>query len=147
MATLDDVRRLGAAEQGLAVISTTRADGTVQSSLINGGVMRHPRTGAEVVAFVARGGAVKLRNLRARPRATILFRSGWRYACVEGATDLAGPDDPGAGLDADALRLLLREIFISAGGTHDDWDAYDRVMAEERRTAVFIAPERIYGVA
>nr|WP_018639991.1 hypothetical protein [Parafrankia elaeagni] len=48
-------------------------------------------------------------------------------------------------MDADRLRLLLREIFTAAGGTHDDWDAYDRVMAEQRRTAVFVTPSRIYG--
>jgi hypothetical protein len=57
---------------------------------------------------------------------------------------MVGPDDPSPGLDADGLRLLLREIFTAAGGTHDDWDAYDRVMAAERRTAVLITPERLY---
>ena len=39
---------------------------------------------------------------------------------------------------------MLREIFTAAGGTHDDWDAYDRVMREERRTAVLITPDRVY---
>jgi hypothetical protein len=43
------------------------------------------------------------------------------------------------------VRRLLRDIFTAAGGTHDDWDTYDRVMAEERRTAVLIQPERVYG--
>ena len=42
----------------------------------------------------------------------------------------------------EALRLLLRSIFEAASGTHDDWDAYERVMAEERRVAVLIAPQR-----
>jgi SAM-dependent methyltransferase len=42
------------------------------------------------------------------------------------------------------VRLLLRGIFRAAGGTHDDWDAYDRVMADERRTAVLITPRRVY---
>jgi hypothetical protein len=39
---------------------------------------------------------------------------------------------------------LLREVFTAAGGTHDDWDTYDKAMAEERRTAVLIAPVRAY---
>ena len=39
---------------------------------------------------------------------------------------------------------LLREVFRAAGGTHDDWPTYDRVMAEERRAAVLISPERVY---
>ena len=46
---------------------------------------------------------------------------------------------PRAGVDAERLRLLLREIFIAAGGTHDDFDAYDEVMPEERRNAVLPA--------
>jgi hypothetical protein len=64
---------------------------------------------------------------------------------VEGPADLAGPDDGLLGLDAERVRVLLREIFTAAGGTHDDWDTYDRVMAEERRTAVLVAPERVYS--
>ena len=35
--------------------------------------------------------------------------------------------------------------LVAAGGTHDDWDAYDRTMREERRTAVLIAPTRVYS--
>jgi hypothetical protein len=34
-------------------------------------------------------------------------------------------------------------VFTAAGGTHDDWDEYDWVMAEERRTAVLVEPARI----
>jgi hypothetical protein len=37
----------------------------------------------------------------------------------------------------------LRAVFQAAGGTHEDWDEYDRVMAAERRAAVLIQPERV----
>ena len=47
------------------------------------------------------------------------------------------------GVDAERLRLLLREIFTAAGGTHDDFGSYDRVMAEERRVGVLVSPARI----
>ena len=40
---------------------------------------------------------------------------------------------------------LLRDVFTAAGGTHDDWDAYDRTMRDERRTAVLITPTRVYS--
>jgi hypothetical protein len=63
---------------------------------------------------------------------------------VEGHAEILGPDDPHPGVDAQALRILLRDIFRSAGGTHDDWDTYDRVMAEERRAAVLVSPRRTY---
>ena len=60
---------------------------------------------------------------------------------------LAGPDDPLPGVDAERLRRLLREIFTAAGGTHDDWPIYDQVMATERRVAVLVSPERIRPVS
>ena len=97
------------------------------------------------LAFVTYG-RVKLANLRARPQLAVTFRNGWQWATVEGDAELAGPDDPQPWLtDADQLRLLLREVFTAAGGTHDDWDEYDRVMAEQRRTVVLVAPTRVYS--
>ena len=144
---LDEVRRLAAASQGLAVVSVTRGDGSVHSSVVNAGVLSHPTTGEEVAAIVVRADALKLRLLRRRPRATVVFRAGWDWAAVEGPVDLAGPDDPFPGLDADAVRRLLRDVFAAAGGSHDDWATYDRVMAEERRAAVLVRPDRFYGRA
>ena len=109
-------------------------------------MLDHPVTDEPIVGLVAQGGSAKLRHLRARPHATVTFRAGWEWVTVEGTAELAGPDDPLEGVDAERLRLLLREIFTSAGGTHDDFDEYDRVMAAERRTAVLITPARVYGV-
>ena len=140
---LDLVRRLAAAEQGLAIVSTTRPDGSVQSSLVNAGVFEHPLTKEPTVAFVARGAAYKLRLFVTAGRANAVFRSGWEWVSVEGPVDMIGPDHPRPDFPTDALPQLLREIFTAAGGTHDNWSEYDRVMAEERRTAVFITPARI----
>jgi PPOX class probable F420-dependent enzyme len=143
--SLDDVARFVGLDHGLAIVSTTRRDGTIQSSVVNAGVLDHPERGERVVAFVSAGSARRLEHLRARPRATVVFRAGWQWAAVEGSVDLAGPDDPMEGIDAENLRMLLRAVFVAAGGSHDDWDEYDRVMARERRVAVFVRPTRIYG--
>jgi PPOX class probable F420-dependent enzyme len=132
-------------DHGLVVVSTSRADGTIQSSVVNAGVLDHPIAGQPVVGLVAAGSSRRLVHLRERPRATVVIRAGWRWAGVEGPVDLAGPDDVLGDIAGDRLRLLLREIFTAAGGTHDDWDTYDRVMAEERRVAVLVSPERVYG--
>lgn len=131
-------------DHGLCVVSTLRRDGGVHSSVVNAGVLDHRVSGERVVGLVAVGGSRKLRNLRADPRVTIVVRADWRWAAVEGVADLIGPDDPHRDVDAEALRVLLRDVFLAAGGTHDDWDTYDRVMAEERRTAVLISPRRTY---
>jgi PPOX class probable F420-dependent enzyme len=140
VATLEDFAALAAKEQGLVVVSTLRADGTIQASLVNAGVLPEPAA----LAFVTYG-RVKLANLRARPQLAVTVRSGWQWATLEGTARLIGPDDPADGVDADRLRLLLREVFTAAGGTHDNWDEYDRVMAEQRRTAVLIDASRIYS--
>jgi PPOX class probable F420-dependent enzyme len=140
------VQTVARGDSYLAIVSTLRADGTIQSSLVNAGVMRHPLTGAEVIAFVTYGRA-KLSNLRARPQVNVAFRSGWQWVAVEGTADIVGPDDPRQGVDGNRLRVLLRDIFTAAGGTHDDWDEYDRVMARERRSAVFVTPTRVYSNA
>ena len=144
MTDLADFTRLIPGDHGLCVVSTLRPDTTIQASVVNAGVLGHPLTGRPVAALVARGGSRKLANLRARPRATVVIRAGWQWVAVEGAVELAGQDDPMPGIDAERLRVLLREIFTAAGGTHDDWDTYDRVMASERRTAVLVTPDRVY---
>ncbi|MFA1551139.1 TIGR03618 family F420-dependent PPOX class oxidoreductase [Actinomadura chokoriensis] len=141
---LDAFAELIPLDHGLCVVSTVQGDGGVQSSVVNAGVLEHPLRDGRVVGLVAMGGSRKLRNLRSDPHATIVARAGWRWAAVEGQAEIIGPDDPYPDVDGEALRLLLREVFRAAGGTHDDWDTYDRVMAEDRRAAVLIAPHRIY---
>ena len=142
MTKLDEAWELSRKDSGLAVVSTLRADSTIQSSLVNTGIIE--RDGEAVLGFVTYG-RVKLANLRHRPQVTVAFRAGWQWGVVEGRAGLTGPDDPRPGVDAEVLRLLLREIFTAAGGTHDDWAEYDRVMREQRRTAVLITPTRVYG--
>lgn len=83
-------------EHGLSVVATLRADGTIQSSVVNAGVLHHPVTGAPVVG-------------------------------------------------AEGLSVLLRDVFIAAGGTHDDWATYDAAMAREGRAAVLLTAERLYS--
>lgn len=145
MADLNLVRRLSSLEHNLAVISVARADGTVQASVVNAGLTDDPVTGASAVGLVARGDSYKLRRLRAHPQATVVFRRGWEWVAVQGPVTLAGPDDPQAAV-AD-VPGLLRDVFTAAGGTHDDWAEYDRIMAAERRAAVFVTAERITGNA
>jgi PPOX class probable F420-dependent enzyme len=145
MTDLDGFAGLVQRDHGLSVVSTVRADGSIQSSVVNAGVLAHPVTGTPVIGFTTRRGTAKLAHLRARPRLSIVVRAGWEWAAAEGPADLAGPDDPMTGMDANALRILLRDVFTAAGGTHDDWARYDAVMAEEGRAAVLLTPQRLYS--
>ena len=145
MADLADFEALVPGEHGLAVMTVIGPDGRMRPSVVNIGVLDHPLTGTRVVGAVIQGGARKLANLRERPRISVVLRVGWRWAAVEGPAQIIGPDDPTEGVGPERLRLLLREIFIAAGGTHDDFEEYDRVMAAERRAAVLITPDRVFG--
>ena len=130
MTTLDDFQRLVPRETGLSTVTTLRADGTIQASVVNAGVYDGH------VAFVARGGTKKVANLKARPRTTVVIRAGWEWVAVEGNAEIRGPE---------GVADLLRDIFKAAGGTHDDWAEFDRVMKDEGRVAVLVSPERVYS--
>ncbi|MDN5860503.1 MAG: pyridoxamine 5'-phosphate oxidase, partial [Pseudonocardia sp.] len=72
---LASVRRLVAADHGLATVSIVRADGTPHASLVNAGLLDHPITGEPVAGYVTYG-KVKLANLRARPATSVVWRVG-----------------------------------------------------------------------
>ncbi len=145
MTDLADFGRLAAADGGLAVVVTTRADGTAQASLVSAGVADNPLTGRPAAAIVVHGAAHKLANMRRRPHTTIVAKSGYQWVTVEGPATIIGLDDPQPGFDEEAIRVLLRTVFTAAGGTHDNWDEYDRVMRADRRAAVFVDPARVYS--
>ena len=142
---IEDVRTFLAEENGLATVSTTQADGRILSSVTNCGVLNHPITGSPRVALVSVSNAARLKHVRRGSQVTIAIRRGWKWRSVTGPADLIGPDDLPDSIDVEALRLLLREVFQAAGGTHNNFDEYDRVMANERRVAILVAPNRILG--
>ena len=141
MQGLERINELGRRDHFLAVAITQRRSGEPAASVVNAGVLDHPLTGEPVVAFVARGHTAKLTHLRRTPQATLVFRAGWEWIGVSGSVELVGPDDPLAGVDAERLRVLLRDIYAAAGGVHPDLEEYDREMVADRRTAVLIRPE------
>ncbi len=146
MVDLERARELGARESGLAVVIAHRRDGSPYASVVNSGVVGHPVSGGSVVGFVARGGTRKLPNLRLHPRVTVVFRSGWDWVAVEGEAELAGPDDPLDGFAMTDLPRLLREVYAAAaGGSPDDWQELDGIMADEGHTAVLVRPLRCYS--
>ncbi len=120
-----------------AVVTTIGRSGLPQATIVRAG----PYEGT--MAFVVRGGTVKLANLKRDDRCTVLVaKPDWtRYATVEGRAATHRQDNT----DGEELRLLLRRVFAAAGGTHSDWEEYDRVMREEQRAVVLVTPERVYG--
>ena len=144
MINLEPFEQLVPLDHGLSVVVTRRPDLRPHATVVNAGVLPDPLTGDPAVAFVAAGASRKLLHLRADPTVAVTVRAGWQWTTVEGNATLIGPDDPDPTLNDENLRVLLREIFQAAGGTHDDWDTYDRAMRDERRTAVIVTPARLY---
>ena len=141
-ADLELVRALAVEANHLAVCAVSRRDGSVHASLVSAGVLDDPFSGEPSIGVVVAGASVKLRHLRRAGRAAAVFQAGYRWVAVEGPVQLAGPDDLQL-TDASAIPGLVRAIFVAAGGQHDDWETFDRVMADERRAAIYIRPERI----
>jgi hypothetical protein len=103
MTTLADAWALAAADRGLAVVSTLRADGSIQSSVVNVGVLAHPVSGAEVLGFVTFG-RVKLANLRARPQIAVTRSSPRPAASMTTGTATTGSWRPTAAPPCSSCR-------------------------------------------
>ncbi len=145
MSNIEEVRKFLSSETGLATVSTVQKDGRVLSSIVNCGVIDHPGNSSPCVAFVSAAHAARLSHIRRGSEMTVAIRRGWSWRSVTGPTDLLGPENLSEEFNSEDLRLLLREVFASAGGTHEDWKEYDRVMSEEKRVVVLVTPERILG--
>ena len=132
-------------ETGLATISTTQEDGRVLSTVVNCGMIKHPLTGDTCVAFVSGGNAARLKHVDRGSQVTVSVRRGWAWSSATGPADLIRPESLPESIDAEKMRLLLREVFHAAGGVHDDLEGYDRAMAEEKHVVVCVTPDRILG--
>jgi hypothetical protein len=143
MADLELVNQLAACDHHLAVFTTAGLDGAVHASVVSAGVIADPIDGHPGVGAVIYGASRKLRLLRQSGTASVVFKSGFEWAAVTGPVRLIGPDDGTEfGLD---VPDVVRSVFRAAGGTHDNWAEFDRVMEAERRCAAFVGAAKITG--
>lgn len=133
----DDVRAF-ASENHRGVLTTFRRNGAAQMSIVSCGPFR------EGIAFTTTADRAKLGNLKRNPRCSLLVsQPDWRgYMVLEGRAVILSPENT----NTEELRLALREVYRAAGGgEHPDWDEYDQAMRDQRRSAVVVVPEHIYG--
>ena len=120
-----------------AVFTTFRRSGAAQMSIVTVGVLNNG------VAFTIDPGSAKLGNLKRNPRCSLMVsRSDWRdYAVLEGHAQVLSPDTT----PIEELRLTLREVYRAGSGKeHPDWEEFDQVVKEERRSVIIVVPEHIY---
>jgi PPOX class probable F420-dependent enzyme len=114
-----------------AVLATSRADGNPQLSLVAATVDNDDK-----VVISTRETAIKAKNLRRRPRASLIVFTDNFYGNsvqVEGPVEVVSLPEA-----MDGLVAYYRHI----SGEHPDWDDYRSAMERERRVLVRISVER-----
>ncbi|HET9443332.1 MAG TPA: PPOX class F420-dependent oxidoreductase [Acidimicrobiales bacterium] len=114
-------------EHHRSVLHTTRDDGSPQLSPVVHAVDDGGR-----VMVSSRETAMKVRNLRRRPRATLLALSDnffGPWAQVSGSVEIESM--PGA---LEGLKAYYRQI----SGEHPDWQEYEEAMAREQRVLLTV---------
>jgi PPOX class probable F420-dependent enzyme len=96
------------------------------------------------VAFTTTEDRAKLGNLRRNPRCSLLVsHPDWRpFVVLEGTARILSPGHTAP----DELRLALRDVYRAAAGEeHSNWEEYDQAMAQDRRSAIIVVPDHVYG--
>ncbi len=118
------------------VLTTFRADESLQSSPVTGGVDAEGRI--VVASYPQRA---KSANIRRRPRASVVVLSdefNGPYVQVDGSAEVV--DLP------DAVEGLV-EYFRSVAGEHPDWDEYRQAMVDQRKCLIRVTPQQWGPVA
>ncbi len=121
-----------------AVLTTFRANGAAQMSIVTVGSY------GDGVGFTTTEDRAKLHNLVRDPRCSLLVSKSdwWGYVVLEGRAKVLRRGES----DDDELRDALRGIYRAASGQeHPDWEDYDRAMVSDRRAAIIVIPNHVYG--
>ena len=118
------------------ILTTYRADGSVQSSPVSGGVDDQGRI--VVASYPQRAKSV---NIGRTPRASVMVLSDeFHGAYVQIDGDAERIDLP------DAVEPLVH-YFRAVAGEHPDWDEYRQAMVDQGKCLLRIAPRRWGPVA
>lgn len=113
------------------LLTTFRADGSLHSSPVTGGV---DAGGRLVIASYPQ--RAKAANIRRRPSASVVVLSD----------EFDGPyvqvDGPAEVIDLPAAVEPLVEYFRSVAGEHPDWDEYRKAMADQGKCLIRVTPQR-----
>ena len=123
------------------VLTSFRRNGMPQLSIVT----VYPRDGCVGISITET--RAKFKNLLRDPRCSVLVShvDWWLgFLVFEGRAELvhSGNADP------EKLRLARRHIFSATTRRRSaDWDQYDRIAATDKRVAMVVRPDHIYGSA
>ncbi|TDO10403.1 PPOX class probable F420-dependent enzyme [Mycobacterium sp. BK086] len=118
------------------VLTTFRADGSLQSSPVTGGVDEHGRL--VISSYPQRAKSV---NLRRTPRASVVVLSeefNGAYVQIDGPAEVIELPD--------AVEPLV-DYFRAVAGEHPDWDEYREAMVKQGKCLIRVTPQRWGPVA
>jgi PPOX class probable F420-dependent enzyme len=123
------------------VLTSFRRNGMPQLSIVT----VYPRDGGVGISITET--RMKFKNLLRDPRCSVLIsHADWwsGFLVFEGKAELthSGNTDP------DTLRMARRHIFSATTKRRSaDWDGYDRIANEDKRVAMLLRPDHVYGSA
>jgi PPOX class probable F420-dependent enzyme len=123
------------------VMTSFRRNGMPQLSIVT----VYPRDGGVGVSITEN--RVKFKNLLRDPRCSLLIsHADWwsGFLVFEGTVELthSGNADP------ERLRLARRDIFSATTKRRSaDWEEYDRIANDDKRVAMLLRPDHVYGTA
>jgi PPOX class probable F420-dependent enzyme len=118
------------------VLTTFRADGSLQSSPVSGGVDEQGR-----VVIASYPGRAKSVNIRRTPKASLVVLSdefNGAYVQIDGDAEV---------IDLPEAVELLVDYFRVIAGEHPDWQDYRRAMVEQGKCLIRVTPRRWGPVA
>jgi PPOX class probable F420-dependent enzyme len=118
------------------VLTTFRADGSLQSSPVTGGVDQQGRL--VIASYPQRAKSV---NIRRTPEASVVVLSdefNGPYVQIDGDAEVI--DVP------DAVELLV-DYYRAIAGEHPNWDEYRTAMAKQGKCLIRVTPRRWGPVA
>ena len=118
------------------VLTTFRADGSLQTSPVTGGVDEQGRI--VVASYPQRA---KAANIRRDPRASVLVLSdefNGPYVQIDGAAEVISLPE--------AIEPLV-EYFRAVAGEHPNWDEYRQAMVDQGKCLIRVTPQRWGPVA
>jgi len=121
------------------VLTSFRRNGMPQLSIVT----VYPRDGGVGISITEN--RVKFKNLVRDPRCSLLIsHADWwsGFLVFEGKAELTHSGNT----DAEKLRMARRHIFSATTRRRSaDWDDYDRITDDDKRVAMVLRPEHVYG--
>ncbi len=123
------------------VLTSFRRNGMPQLSIVT----VYPRDGGVGISITEN--RIKFKNLLRDPRCSLLIsHADWwsGFLVFEGKAELTHSGNT----DLEELRMARRHIFSATTKRRSgDWDEYDRIADEDKRVAMVLRPDHVYGPA